>query len=128
MINEYRHTFKDELSWMLVICAVVAVCVCVLAVGTLTILFPFKTVERIPSTTCSTFVNCTTAKKLRKRIAPELRVIESSLRHIVSLNPKGGLVAKSLNPSRDDGSGMILIWMEYQKGFDGSDLMRNESF
>jgi hypothetical protein len=128
MTNEYRNTYKDELLSMLAICVaiIVPLFVYVLGVAILTTLFPFRTVENMPSGICNTSASCVTVPKLQKRIQREPKANESSIRLMASLNPKDGFLAKSLSPSRDDGLGMILIWMEYQRGFDGLNRVRNE--
>jgi hypothetical protein len=83
---------ENGLFSILVICAAVAVFVCVLAVGTLTTLFPFKTVELegMSGEICNTSVRCVTVPKLQKRTVPEPRVIESSPKLMASLSPKEG--------------------------------------
>jgi hypothetical protein len=92
MTSQSQTMLENGLFSILVICAAVAVFVCVLAVGTLTTLFPFKTVEweGMSGEICNTSVRCVTVPKRQKRTLPEPRVIESSPKLMASLSPKEG--------------------------------------
>jgi hypothetical protein len=92
MTSQSQTMLENGLFSILVICAAVAVFVCVLAVGTLTTLFPFKTAEweAMSGEICNTSVRCVMVPKLRKRTVPEPRATESSLKLMASLSPKDG--------------------------------------
>jgi hypothetical protein len=119
MTSQYRDTLKDELFLTVVTFAAFVVLVCVLAVGMLTTLFPFRTVERMPSGICSTSVNCVTVRKLPRKTVSGPKAIASLPKHTVSLDPKDGPAARSLSPYKDIGSPMILIWRGFQSELGG---------
>jgi hypothetical protein len=92
MTSQSQTMLENGLFSILVICAAVAVFVCVLAVGTLTTLFPLRTVEweGTSGEICNTSARCVTVPKLQRRTVPEPKVIESSPKLMASPSPKEG--------------------------------------